>query len=46
MWAKPRIGKVTIGEIEEIGKPSRIPETAPEVDAPAPEAPVPEAPGR
>lgn len=40
IWAKPRIGKVTIGEIEETGKPSRIPETAPEVDAPAPEAPA------
>lgn len=45
IWAKPRIGKVTIGEIEETGKPSRIPETAPEVDAPVPEAPVPKAPG-
>lgn len=45
IWAKPRIGKVTIGEIEETGKPSRIPETAPEVDAPVPEAPAPEAPG-
>lgn len=45
IWAKPRIGKVTIGEIEETGKPSRIPETAPEVDAPVPEAPVPQAPG-
>ena len=46
MWAKPRIGKVTIGEIEETGRPSRIPETAPEVDATAPEAPAPKAPGR
>ena len=45
LWMKPRIGKVTVGEIEETGKPSRIPETAPEVDAPAPEAPAPEAPG-
>ncbi|GAA4788590.1 hypothetical protein [Lysobacter hankyongensis] len=35
LWMKPKIGRVTIGEIEETG-PSRIPETAPEVDAPAP----------
>jgi uncharacterized protein len=45
LWMKPRIGKVTIGEIEETGKPSRIPETAPEVDAVAPEAPPAESPG-
>jgi hypothetical protein len=35
LWMKPRIGKVTIGEIEDLGA-SRIPETAPEVDAQAP----------
>ncbi len=35
LWMKPKIGRVTIGEIEETG-PSRIPDTAPEVDAPAP----------
>ncbi len=44
IWAKPRIGKVTIGEIEQLGKASRIPETAPEIDAVAPEAPEPAAP--
>ena len=45
LWMKPRISKVTVGEIEETGKPSRIPATAPEADAPAPEAPASEAPG-
>lgn len=44
IWAKPSIGKVTIGEIEETGKQSRIPETAPQVDATAPDVPAPEAP--
>lgn len=44
LWMKPRIGKVTIGEIEVTGKPSRIPETAPEVDAAAPEVPAPAVP--
>ena len=34
VWKKPKIGRVTIGDIETV---SRIPETAPEVDAPAPE---------
>jgi hypothetical protein len=36
LWMKPRIGKVTIGEIEDVGA-SRIPETAPDVDAQAPD---------
>lgn len=36
LWMKPKIGRVTIGEIEEVGATSRIPETAPEVDAQAP----------
>ena len=45
LWMKPRIGKVTIGEIEETerkppNKASRIPRTAPEIDAPVPEAPA------
>lgn len=44
LWIKPRIGKVAIGEIEQTGKLSRIPETAPEVDAIAPEAPAPDSP--
>ena len=45
VWKKPKIGRVTIGEIETV---SRVPQTAPEVDAPAPEvtdpAPVPTTP--
>lgn len=36
LWMKPKIGRVTIGEIEEVGATSRIPEAAPEVDAQAP----------
>jgi len=41
LWAKPRIGKVTVGEAEAVHKApdSRIPATAPEIDAPAPEVP-------
>lgn len=35
LWMKPRIGRVTIGEIESVE--TRIPETAPETDAQAPE---------
>ncbi|GAB3101715.1 hypothetical protein GCM10027159_26640 [Lysobacter terrae] len=41
IWAKPRIGKVTVGELE-VAKDAvdtRIPETAPEIDAPVPEVP-------
>lgn len=45
LWMKPRIGKVTIGEIEETGKPSRIPATAPQVDAPEPQVNDVEPPG-
>jgi len=40
LWMKPRIGRVTIGEIEEIEDAddrSRIPKTAPDHDAQAPE---------
>jgi hypothetical protein len=45
IWAKPRIGKVSVGEIEAVrplpaDQDSRIPATAPEKDAPAPEAPA------
>lgn len=42
IWAKPRIGKVTVGDTETVTKSavgSRIPETAPQVDAPVPEVP-------
>ena len=50
LWMKPRIGKVTVGEIEDVtprgsGRPaSRIPGTAPEVDASAPDVPADDAP--
>lgn len=50
LWMKPRIGKVTVGEIEDVtprgstGPDSRIPGTVPEVDAPAPAVPADEAP--
>jgi hypothetical protein len=37
VWKKLRIGRVTIGEIETV---SRIPQTAPEIDAPVPEVPA------
>ena len=42
IWMKPRIGSVTVGEIEEIARgavdtSSRIPETAPQADAPVPQ---------
>lgn len=37
LWMKPKIGRVTIGEIEEVGADSRIPETAPDAGAQAPE---------
>lgn len=42
IWKKPRIGKVTIGEIDAVetrqatGQGSRIPATTPEIDAPVP----------
>ena len=41
IWAKPRVGKVTVGELE-VAKDAvdtRIPETKPELDAPVPEVP-------
>ena len=50
LWMKPRIGKVTVGEIEDVtprgskGPDSRIPGTAPEVDALAPDVPADDAP--
>ena len=34
IWRKPKIGRVTVGEIEAV---SRIPDTKPETDAPVPE---------
>ncbi|MEQ1511810.1 MAG: hypothetical protein ABL934_03930 [Lysobacteraceae bacterium] len=46
LWMKPRIGKIEVGELEDVrprpakGPDSRIPETAPDVDAPAPEVPA------
>jgi len=42
LWMKPRIGKVTVGEMETVEAEdvgSRIPETAPQVDAPEPDVP-------
>lgn len=38
IWAKPPIGKVTFGEMETVQN-SRIPATAPEIDAPEPDVP-------
>ena len=40
IWSAPKVGKVEVGEIEQVG--SRIPATAPEIDAEAP--PVPDTP--
>lgn len=37
IWAKPRVGRVDVGEMEQVD--SRIPETEPDVDATAPEVP-------
>lgn len=42
IWLKPRIGRVTVGEIEQTegtAVESRVPATAPDMDAAAPEAP-------
>ena len=36
LWMKPRIGKVSVGDVEAL---SRVPKTAPETDAPVPEVP-------
>ena len=37
IWSKPKVGRVDVGEIEQVG--SRVPSTQPEVDAPEPEVP-------
>ena len=41
IWAKPRVGKVSVGEVEAVknAAPSRIPGTEPDIDAPVPEVP-------
>lgn len=42
IWAKPRVGKVSVGEVEQIQKEapvSRIPATTPRVDAEEPQTP-------
>ena len=40
VWMKPRIGKVSVGAIDKVDAPaSRIPDTAPVVDAAEPDAP-------
>src|SRR3546814_6283138 len=42
IWQQPRIGRVTVGEVEQTDGPavdSRVPANAPDVDAAAPEAP-------
>ncbi len=49
IWMKPRIGKVTLGELEDVrprapDQPSRIPATTPEIDATAPDVPPAETP--
>jgi uncharacterized protein len=49
LWMKPRIGKVSVGELEDVrpraaDQESRIPATTPEVDATAPEVPAAETP--
>ena len=36
IWMKPRIGKVSVGALETVDAASRIPATAPQVDAPEP----------
>ena len=53
VWMKPRIGKVEVGELEDVrpraadGPDSRIPAAAPDVDATAPEVPAaPPSPGQ
>lgn len=38
IWSKPKVGRVDVGEIEQVK--SRVPATQPENDAPEPEAPV------
>jgi len=46
IWAKPRVGKVTVGDLELVkdAVDTRIPETAPEIDAPIPDVPAEPAP--
>jgi len=44
VWAKPRIGRVSVGEVEQVddnlpAPSSRVPETAPQVDAQEPDVP-------
>lgn len=42
IWMKPRIGRVSVGEVEQVPQPgpaSRIPTATPEVDAQEPETP-------
>ena len=45
VWGRPRIGRVTVGEMEQAGNggpppSSRVPETKPEIDAAEPEVPA------
>lgn len=51
IWQKPRIGRVSVGDVEQVGQDvppaarSRVPETAPDPDATEPDAPeVPDSP--
>jgi hypothetical protein len=37
IWSKPKVGRVDVGEIEQVG--SRVPSTPPEADAAEPEVP-------
>ena len=40
IWKKPRVGRVTVGELENANEvPSRIPETTPQTDAVEPDTP-------
>jgi len=39
IWTKPRVGRVSVGELEDARVPSRIPEVPPEMDAPEPAVP-------
>jgi hypothetical protein len=44
VWAKPRIGRVSVGEVEQVDElppapSSRVPETTPQIDAPEPDVP-------
>lgn len=48
LWMRPRIGKVTAGELEHVQRApaSRVPEVAPDTDATPPDAPEPPKPPR